>query len=589
MPEIKKTPDRELKKSSSFKKGKGTESLFSQSIKHDKENTVENAKIKIEDDRLKNDFDFFRAIFNGADDAIIGADPHGLINYWNSAAERIFGIKASEAIGKILEDILDKEKIDGNGKLRRCLKKCAKIHNIDYEYVRNDNQVLKLLLTIIPVKSEKNRGNSCGVAVIARDVTAQKMAEEKLRASEAFYHSLVETLPQNIFRKDLKGRFTFANKRFCQSLGLRLEDLVGKTDFDFYPPELAQKYVKDDEYVIKTGKSLETIEENQPPGGNKMYVQVCKTPIRDADGKIIGIQGIFWDITEQKIAKDKLVEANQELEKRKQELIKALSELEKSHEELKSAQNLLIRAEKMESVGRLAAGVAHEVKNPLAIIQSGLDYLRQTEIMKDEIISSVINDMRAALARADGVVRGMLDFAASQELGLNPENINSIIETAVNLLKHELVRNRITVVKNFSQTLPAILADKTRIEQVLVNLIMNAMHAMPGGGVLTLRTYSRVIPPEEAPGETQMWGLRRFEVGETVVIAEVEDTGTGIPKEIMARLFEPFCTSKKSSKGTGLGLAVAKKIMEMHGGEIQIMNRPEGGVLARLTFRASVK
>lgn len=534
------------------------------------------------------DLIFYKAIFHGAVNAIIGADEEGKIRYWNKAAERIFGIKESEVLGQNLETILDRDKKTDNGVLRKALKKCEQTQTFDYEYLRHDNQLLKLTLTIIPVHHGDGK-RLCGVAVIARDVTAQKHAEEKLRASEAFYHSLVETLPQNIFRKDLQGRFTFANRRFCQSLGVKLEDLVGKTDFDFYPPELAKKYKKDDQLVIQTGATFETIEENQPPGGSKMYVQVCKTPIRDAEGKIIGIQGIFWDITEQKIARDKLIEANQELEKRKQELTKALAELEKSHEELKAAQNLLIQAEKMESVGRLAAGVAHEVKNPLAIIQSGIDYLRQTEIMKDETIASVIQDMRDALARADGVVRGMLDFAASQELGLNPENLNAIVETSLNLLKHDFARNKITLVKNLSQSLPEILADKTRIEQVFVNLFLNAMHAMPNGGTLTVRTYYRTISPEEAPNETQMWGLRRFEVGETVVIAEVEDTGTGIPKEIMARLFEPFCTSKKSSKGTGLGLAVAKKIMEMHGGEIQVMNRPSGGVLARLTFRANYR
>jgi PAS domain S-box-containing protein len=534
------------------------------------------------------DLNFYRAIFHGAVNAIIGADKEGKIRYWNKAAEKIFGLTESEAVGQNLEAILDRDEKSENGFLRKAIKNCDETQAFDYEYLRSDGELLKLTLTVIPVPRGDGKGK-WGVAVIARNVTAQKNAEEKLRASEAFYHSLVETLPQNIFRKDLNGRFTFANKRFCQSLGVKLEELVGKTDFDFYPPELANKYKNDDLLVIRTGKTFETIEENQPPGGSKMYVQVCKTPIRDADGKIIGIQGIFWDITEQKIAKDKLIEANQELEKRKQELTKALNELEKSHEELKAAQSLLIQAEKMESVGRLAAGVAHEVKNPLAIIQSGIDYLRQTEIMKDETIAIVIQDMREALARADGVVRGMLDFAASQEIGLHPENLNAIVETALNLLRHDFNRNKITLVKNLSQSLPEVLADRTRIEQVFVNLFLNSMHAMPNGGTLTVRTYSRTISPDEAPDETQMWGLRRFEVGETVVIAEVEDTGTGIPKEIMARLFEPFCTSKKSSKGTGLGLAVAKKIMEMHGGEIQIMNRPSGGVLARLTFRANYK
>ncbi|MGC9036744.1 MAG: sensor histidine kinase, partial [Verrucomicrobiia bacterium] len=124
-----------------------------------------------------------------------------------------------------------------------------------------------------------------------------------------------------------------------------------------------------------------------------------------------------------------------------------------------------------------------------------------------------------------------------------------------------------------------------RIEQVLVNLLLNAIHAMPSGGTLTVRTYARVVDPQEAMAGTQVWGLMRFDPGETVVTVEIDDTGTGIPPEILPRLFEPFCTSKKSSKGTGLGLAVSKKIMEMHGGTIEIFNRKEGGARARLTLK----
>ena len=162
------------------------------------------------------------------------------------------------------------------------------------------------------------------------DITERKRAEEKLVASEAFYHSLVENLPQNILRKDLNERFTFANQRFCMMLGKPLEDIIGKTDFDFFPPDLAEKYQRDDRYVIRTGQTFETVEENQAPNGEKIYVNVIKTPIYDAKGQIIGIQGIFWDISERKRFEERLQKANQEL---------AASEaaLRKSHEELKSA------------------------------------------------------------------------------------------------------------------------------------------------------------------------------------------------------------------------------------------------------------
>lgn len=126
--------------------------------------------------------------------------------------------------------------------------------------------------------------------------------EKALRDSEALYHSLVESLPQNIFRKDLSGRFTFGNQRYCNTVKLPLQELLGKTDFDLFPPELAAKYVQDDQEVIRTGKIFETVEDHHLPDGTMIYVQVVKTPTYDAKGKIIGTQAIFWDVTAQKRA-----------------------------------------------------------------------------------------------------------------------------------------------------------------------------------------------------------------------------------------------------------------------------------------------
>jgi sigma-B regulation protein RsbU (phosphoserine phosphatase) len=152
------------------------------------------------------------------------------------------------------------------------------------------------------------------------DITQRRQAEENLRNSETLYHSLVETIPQNIFRKDLQERFTFANQQFCKTLGRKLEEIVGKTDFDFFPYELAEKYQLDDRRVIGTGQPFETIEENQPPEGDKMCVQVVKTPLYGAEGQIIGLQGIFWDITEERLAEEKIRRANVLLAKSRKEL-----------------------------------------------------------------------------------------------------------------------------------------------------------------------------------------------------------------------------------------------------------------------------
>ncbi len=138
----------------------------------------------------------------------------------------------------------------------------------------------------------------------------QRRAERDLRLTEMFYHSLVETIPQMILCKDLEGRFTFANQKFCAELGRSFDDIVGKTDLDFFPRELAEKYRSDDRKVLASGQVLDVVEEHVTPKGEKLYVQVMKTPLIGTDGKAIGIQGIFWDVTRRMQAEEKLKEQN---------------------------------------------------------------------------------------------------------------------------------------------------------------------------------------------------------------------------------------------------------------------------------------
>jgi PAS domain S-box-containing protein len=145
-------------------------------------------------------------------------------------------------------------------------------------------------------------------AQIGQFIERQRIAQA-LKDSEAFYHSLVESLPQNIIRKDRQGVFTFANQRFCALLGKPLDQVVGRTDFDFFPADLATKYRQDDLTVMETGKNLEVVEKHQTPAGKTIYVQVVKTPIYDYLGEIIGSQVFFWDVTERKRAEEAVIES----------------------------------------------------------------------------------------------------------------------------------------------------------------------------------------------------------------------------------------------------------------------------------------
>jgi two-component system, sensor histidine kinase and response regulator len=166
----------------------------------------------------------------------------------------------------------------------------------------NQAQMLQVLARQISSQVELRRRSS----ELARTVEALNSTADRLRQSEAFYSTLVETLPQNILRKDLNGRFTFANRRFCSLLGKPLDEILGKTDFDLFPPDMAAKFHRDDLTVMSTLKGLDLIEAHQTSSGEKLFVHVIKTPLYDSMGRVVGIQGIFWDVTHRKRTEEAL-------------------------------------------------------------------------------------------------------------------------------------------------------------------------------------------------------------------------------------------------------------------------------------------
>jgi signal transduction histidine kinase len=282
------------------------------------------------------------------------------------------------------------------------------------------------------------------------------------------------------------------------------------------------------------------------------------------------ILGIFnWEFIqrEKEIVRAKVTAEAER--KRAEEIEKVYSELEKSHLELKEAQNHLIHAAKMDIVGRLASGAAHEVKNPLAVLTQGMEYLKNNVHSENENIPLTIKYMEEATLRADDVIRGLLDFSALSELDIRPENLNLLIDKSLGFLKHQLEEHRVGLVIDFKQDLPLVQIDKSRIDQVLINLIFNAIEAMPDAGELKIKTYT-----EEAQ-DGQRW-----------VVVQIEDTGTGIPENALGKIFDPFFTTKRDRGGTGLGLSVVRNIIDMHGGKIEIGNRRDSkGVKVLLMFR----
>ena len=294
-------------------------------------------------------------------------------------------------------------------------------------------------------------------------------------------------------------------------------------------------------------------------------------------------QQLEVELRQRRTSEEKLRQANLDLGAKERKLETTIADLKRSHTDLKSTQLQLIQIEKLESVGRLAAGVAHEVKNPLAIILMGVNYLSSHLGGGDEKSSSALRDMSDAVRRADTVIKGLLDFSASKTLELNLEDVNAIIDKACLLVKHELDTHHVKIVKQLAENLPLLRLDANKLQQLLVNVFMNAIQAMPDGGTLTIRTGTRALT-EAGQGI----GLRegdRFRVGETAVVTEIEDTGSGIPTEVLPKIFDPFFTTKPTGQGTGLGLTVIRNIIELHGGLVDIQNCNGGGVRVTLILK----
>ncbi|MCR4338104.1 MAG: ATP-binding protein [Candidatus Omnitrophica bacterium] len=259
-------------------------------------------------------------------------------------------------------------------------------------------------------------------------------------------------------------------------------------------------------------------------------------------------------------------------------------ELKEAYQRLKETQTLLIQAEKMTTVGSIATGLAHEVKNPLATILYGIEFLlTQTRDQKEEV-REALQTMREAAKKADQAIRDLLDFSSLSVFQVNDENINDVLKQALKLLHPQCQYKRIQVMIEYGKNIPLLRMDRNRVEQVMVNVILNAIEAMNEGGILKIRTSL-----EEVSDENFKWAegqpSQSLKLGEKVVIVDFEDNGPGIAKDLMSHIFEPFFTTRRGSGGVGLGLSIARTIMHSHHGFINLDNLPQQGTRARLIFR----
>ncbi|MEX0712787.1 MAG: PAS domain S-box protein, partial [Pirellulales bacterium] len=255
------------------------------------------------------------AILDSSLDPIIAVDHEGAISEFNKAAEKTFKRSRSEAVGKRPDELLFSASQDGDEQDR--VERHVAVgegsmlgRRTEITAVRSDGEPF-------PAEMAMTISRLHGLPVFMfflRDIGERKRAEQALRDSQALYHSLVESLPMTVFRKDLEGRFTFGNRLFCEAMGHSLPELVGKNDFDFFPRELAEKYRRDDQQVMSTGEVLEAVEEYLRPDGTRIYVQTLKGPVRDSEGRLLGTQGMFWDVTARRQAEEALRDSQQRLQ-----------------------------------------------------------------------------------------------------------------------------------------------------------------------------------------------------------------------------------------------------------------------------------
>jgi PAS domain S-box-containing protein len=470
------------------------------------------------EEALKEAKAFTESTLNSITDLFYSFDLSGKFLSWNKTFSRISGYSDQELSSKKPIDFFLGEDIQ---RIAEAVERIYKegISKTEANFVLKDGRQIPCEFTGSILKD--NKDNIIGFSGTGRDLTERKRVEEKLRASEHKYKTLLENLSQKIFYKDKNSVYVSCNENYAHDLGIKPEEIAGKTDYDFYPKDLAEKYRADDKRIMEAGKS-EDIEEKYIKDGQETVVYTVKTPVGDEQGNIIGILGIFWDITERKQTEEK--------EK------KLLEEIESANRELKD----------------FAYVVSHDLKAPLRGIKTLASWLSADYADKlDEQGKEQIRLLSGRVDRMNNLINGVLEYSRVGRI----QEKQSLVD--LNKLVPEII-DMIAPPENINITveneLPKIECEPTRITQVFQNLLSNAVKYMdkPQGLIKV--------------GCIEENGFWKF---------SVSDNGPGIEEKFFEKIFQIFQTlaPRDSVESTGIGLTVAKKIVELYGGRIWVESK----------------
>jgi len=410
----------------------------------------------------------------------------------------------------------------------------------------------------------------------------RKRIEETMRENAEKRRVILEDIEEAYYEADTSGRFTFVNNAMCKSLGYKRAELIGQKYWRLLDQATMQTLVEAVDKSYKTNQPVSLMDmEAIHKDGTKLISETSVSIIRDTEGAFIGFRGISRNVTKRRQMEQELIRKNKEIEDNRRHIKHALERLERTYEELKASQLKILQQEKMASIGQLAAGVAHELNNPMSFISSNLGTLekyvnRLTEYItaQSDVIKSlknaaavrkinakrkelkldyVIGDIREMIResmngaeRVKKIVYELNCFSRMDEEEYKEADINECIESAIVIVWNEL-KYKSTLEKNYGN-LPLAKCYPRQINQIFVNLLINAVNSIEKKGVIGIRTWHE---------DGSIW-------------MEVSDTGSGIPLQNLTKIFEPFFTTKAAGKGTGLGLSITYEIVQRHKGEITV-------------------